>query len=272
MTRIIARSFVFAATLSGIFMLNACSQREPFATAHTSKARHRATMRTYRVHGHTYRPTYVSVGDTMKGVASWYGPNFHGRYTSNGEIYNMHKMTAAHKTWPMDTIVKVENLDNGRSVIVRINDRGPYVRGRVIDCSYAAGKKLGLDRTGIAHVKLTVLGFAGKIFKPHAAEKPKTIHAAVSQKLDRRQAATPVPRVRLTDFGVQVGAFRRYEGAVVYRKRYEPFTNHHLRVLIRKFDVDGAPLYRVWVMGFGSADEARDFMREHNISGFLIRP
>jgi len=266
MTRLIAKTLLFGVTAAALLMLSACSQREPFATAHTSKARHKATMRTYRVHGRTYRPTYVSVGDTMRGVSSWYGPNFHGRYTSNGEIYNMHKMTAAHKTWPMDTIVKVQNLDNGRSVIVRINDRGPFVRGRIIDCSYAAGKKLGLDRTGIARVKLTVLGFAGKIFKPKAvAKKTPGAPAAATKPVE-------LPRVQLTDFGVQVGAFRRYEGAVIYRKRYEPFTNHHLRVLIRKFDVDGAPLYRVWVMGFGSADEAKDFMREHDISGFLIRP
>ena len=270
--------FRLSVLLSGLIglalslILGGCAQREPFATAHTSKARHKATMRTYHVRGRTYRPTYVSVGDTMRGISSWYGPNFHGNYTSNGEIYNMHKMTAAHKTWPMDTIVKVHNLDNDRSVIVRINDRGPYVRGRVIDCSYAAGKKLGLDRSGIAHVKLTVLGFAGKIYKPHAGEKPKNIHDAVRSKLTTVEHSAPLPRVQLTDFGVQVGAFRRYEGAVIYRKRYEPFTNGHLRVLVRKFDVDDAPLYRVWVMGFGSADEAKDFMREHSISGFLIRP
>ena len=273
MTRQILRLFLFGSVVSGVLLLSGCSQREPFATAHTSKARQKATMRTYRVHGRTYRPTYVSVGDTQRGISSWYGPNFHGKYTSNGEIYNMYKMTAAHKTWPMDTIVRVRNLDNGRSVIVRINDRGPYVKGRVIDCSYAAGKKLGLDRTGIAHVKLTVLGFAGKVYKPKTPEapsKPATLAAATQQAVT---TAKPVPRVRLTDFGVQVGAFRRYEGAVIYRKRYTAFANHHLRVLIRKFDVDGAPLYRVWVMGFGSADEAMDFIHDHDIGGgFLIRP
>ncbi len=248
-----------------LLFLGGCSQREPFVTAHTSKARHKATMRTYHVRGRTYRPTYVSVGDTMRGISSWYGPNFHGKYTSNGEIYNMHKMTAAHKTWPMDTIVKVKNLDNGKSVIVRINDRGPFVSGRIIDCSYAAGKKIGLDRTGIAHVKLTVLGFAGKIYKPQAASKPKPGKPAPAPK--------PVPSVRLSDFGVQVGAFRRYEGAMITKRKYEASANDRLRVIVKKFDdVDGAPLYRVWVMGFGSADEAMDFIHDRGISGFLIRP
>jgi rare lipoprotein A len=221
-------------------------------------------MRTYRVRGRTYRPTYVSVGDTMRGISSWYGPNFHGKYTSNGEVYNMHKMTAAHKTWPMDTIVKVDNLDNGRSVIVRINDRGPFVKGRIIDCSYAAGKKLGLDRTGIARVKLTVLGFAGKVFKPDAAAKRSDRTTPTNTK--------PLPRVRLSDFGVQVGAFRRYAGALTYKRRYAPMAGDRLRVVIRRFDEGGAPLYRVWVMGFGSEEEAMDFIRDYNIAGgFLVR-
>jgi len=248
-------------------VLTGCGPREPFATAHTSKARHKATMKRYKVRGRTYRPTYVSVGDTMRGISSWYGPNFHGKYTSNGEIYNMHKMTAAHKTWPMDTIVKVQNLDNGRSAIVRINDRGPFVKGRVIDCSYAAGKKLGLDRTGIARVKLTVLGFAGKIYKPKAAAK------RAAETAEKAPQTAPVPRVRLSDFGVQVGAFRRYEGAQAFRRRYTTHLRDGLRIMVRKFDVDGAPLYRVWVMGFDTADEAKDFIRDHGISGgFLIRP
>ena len=261
-----------AAALTISLMLGGCSQREPFATAHTSKARHKATMRTYRVRGRTYRPTYVSVGDTQRGISSWYGPDFHGHYTSNGEVYNMYKMTAAHKTWPMDTIVRVKNLDNGRSVIVRINDRGPYVQGRIIDCSYAAGKKLGLDRAGIAHVKLTVLGFAGKVFKLHPKRKSRRAHTAQAQ-TPATPDITPLPKVRLSNFGVQVGAFRRQEGAIKTRRRYAALIGGSQRVVVRKFDVDGAPLYRVWVMGFGSDGEAKDFIRDHDISGgFLIRP
>ncbi len=249
-----------------LLFLSGCSSRGPFAGAYTSRARQKATMRTYRVRGRTYHPTYVRIGDVQKGISSWYGPNFHGRYTSNGEIYNMYKMTAAHKTWPMDTIVRVQNLDNGRSVVVRINDRGPYVKGRVIDCSYAAARKLGLHRAGTAHVKLTVLGFAGKVYKPRV--RGSTRRAATSA-----AANGSVSQVRLTDFGVQAGAFRQYKGAEAFRRRYAAFANHRLRVIIRKFPVGGAPLYRVWIMGFGSADEAMDFIRDHNIGGgFLIRP
>jgi len=120
-------------------------------------------MKPYWVRFHRYSPVPVSLGTTMYGVSSWYGPNFHGKSTSSGEQYNMHAFTAAHKTWPMDTMVRVDNLNNGKSVIVRINDRGPFVSGRVIDCSYAAGKAIGLDASGVANVRLSVVGFAGKV-------------------------------------------------------------------------------------------------------------
>lgn len=100
---------------------------------------------------------YFPSGDVQKGLASWYGADFHGKRTSNKEIYNMYAMTAAHKTLPFGTYVKVTNLENGRSVVVRINDRGPFVKGRIIDLSYAAAKKLGMSNTGVVPVKIKVL-------------------------------------------------------------------------------------------------------------------
>jgi len=107
-----------------------------------SSSMHRATMRPYTVGGKRYYPTMVSVGDTFSGIASWYGRDFHGKKTSNGEYYNMYDFTAAHKTLPMNTMLKVTNLRNNRSVIVRVNDRGPFVNNRIIDLSYAAAKRL----------------------------------------------------------------------------------------------------------------------------------
>ena len=100
---------------------------------------------------------YFSGGKAQKGIASWYGSDFHGKLTSNREIYNMHAMTAAHKTLPFGTFVRVTNLNNGKSAVVRINDRGPFVKGRIIDLSYAAAKKIGMAQTGIAPVKIVVL-------------------------------------------------------------------------------------------------------------------
>ena len=92
-----------------------------------------------------------------EGIASWYGPPFNGRRAANGEIFDMYAMTAAHRTLPFGTIVRVHNLDNDRDVDVRINDRGPFVEGRIIDLSYAAAQAMGM--TGLAHVRLEILGF-----------------------------------------------------------------------------------------------------------------
>lgn len=239
-----------------------CSQKRveiknPSATKYTSAARQRATMRSYKVMGKRYHPTYVEVGQVMTGISSWYGPNFHGKHTSNGEVYNMHARTAAHKTWPMDTMVKVHNLQNGKSTIVRINDRGPFVRGRIIDCSYAAGKELGLDRMGIAKVSVEVLGFAGKI--------EPSVRVAKDQKSHKPT------RIALSNFGIQVGAFRRYAGAETTKRHYaRRYTRYH--PIIKRFDLGGQALYRVWLMGFGSEQEARDFKNSNNLEGaFIVR-
>jgi len=216
------------------------------------------TMRPYVIRGIRYHPTVVSVGDKFSGNASWYGPDFHGKLTSNGETYNMYDMTAAHKTLPMNTVVKVTNKTNGRSVVVRINDRGPFVRGRIIDCSYRAGKEIGLDRMGIAKVSVEVLGFAGKVESAATIEK---------QKRDHTQA-----RIVLSNFGVQVGAFRRHEGAQTYKRKYTGVYARYKPVIKRFSDVDGAPLYRVWLMGFASEEEARDFKMMHGLAdAFIVR-
>ena len=167
----------------------------------SSKNMHRATMRPYTVNGKTY-PTVVSVGETFRGIASWYGRDFHGKKTSNGEYYNMYDMTASHKTLPMNTILKVTNLNNGKSEIVRINDRGPFVKGRIIDCSYAAGKDLGLDKTGLAHVKLKVLALAG------AADSKKTTTTK----------SKPKNNIRFNNFGIPIGIFSNYNRVKRYNK------------------------------------------------------
>ena len=246
-------------------LFSACSSKKSVvkktgATKYTSVARHKATMRSYKVRGRRYHPTYVSVGQVQKGVSSWYGPNFHGKKTSNGEVYNMHARTAAHKTWPMDTMVRVKNLENGRSTVVRINDRGPFIRGRIVDCSYTAGKELGLDRMGIAKVSIEVLGFAGKIESASTLAKNKKLHKQT--------------RVVLSNFGIQVGAFKRYAGAQIYKNKHASMYPEYKTVIKKFSNVDGSgePLYRVWLMGFGSEEEARDFKNSHDLAGaFIVR-
>ncbi len=111
----------------------------------------------YVVHGKRYFVLDDAEGFVQRGIASWYGIKFHGRRTSSGEIYDMHEMTAAHKTLPIPIYVHVKNLDNGRSTVVRVNDRGPFIDGRIIDLSYAAAKKLGVRGPGTANVEISVV-------------------------------------------------------------------------------------------------------------------
>jgi len=98
-------------------------------------------------------------------VASWYGKKFHGGLTASGEIYNMHKMTAAHKTLPLGTILEVKNPANGRKVTVTVNNRGPYIKGRDLDLSYGAAKKLDMVVTGVAPVKVREIGWDSRYAK-----------------------------------------------------------------------------------------------------------
>ncbi|MCK5898180.1 MAG: septal ring lytic transglycosylase RlpA family protein [Methylococcales bacterium] len=111
----------------------------------------------YKLLGKHYKVLPFSHNFTQTGVASWYGDAFQGKKTANGEIYDMYAMTAAHKTLPIPSYVNVSNLKNARSVIVRINDRGPYHQNRIIDLSYAAAKKIGLYQRGTGKVKITAI-------------------------------------------------------------------------------------------------------------------
>lgn len=145
----------------------------------------------YIVNGERYFPMDNSSGFVQVGEASWYGKKFHGLKTADGEVYNMYGKSAAHKVLPFGTIVKVENLSNHKSTIVRINDRGPFVKGRIIDLSYAAAKEINLIGPGTAKVKITVL------------EKNK--HKK--------------PMINKGVFTVQVGAFSKKKNALRLAKR-----------------------------------------------------
>jgi len=103
----------------------------------------------------------------MTGVSSYYGKAFHGKLTANGEIFDMYGVTAAHKTLPLNTVVRVTNLDNSKSLIIRINDRGPYIDGRILDCSYGAAKKLGFIQQGTAKVKVEVIEWGDGEYMHH---------------------------------------------------------------------------------------------------------
>jgi rare lipoprotein A len=140
----------------------------------------------------------VEVGD-----ASWYGGEFHGRRTSNGEIYDMHDMSAAHPTLPFGTCLMVTNLNNQQTAIVRVNDRGPFVKGRIIDLSYASARVLGMIGPGTARVRLEVLPNCGAAMPGSSSSAPPSSSPAAG-------------------FSVQVGAFAVQENAYGLKKRLEP--------------------------------------------------
>jgi len=117
----------------------------------------RGNMESYVVRGQRYHTLDSSDGYSARGVASWYGPNFHGRTASNGEVYDMYRLTAAHKTLPLPTYAKVTHVENGRSVIVKINDRGPFSGDRIIDLSFAAALRLGMVNDGTGTVDIQAL-------------------------------------------------------------------------------------------------------------------
>ena len=108
----------------------------------------------------------------MKGISSFYAEDFHGKLTANGEIYDMYGVTAAHKTLPLNTVARVTNLENGKSLILRINDRGPYVKGRILDCSYGAAKKLDFLNQGTTQVKIEIIEWGDNKYMKHRS-KPK---------------------------------------------------------------------------------------------------
>ena len=112
----------------------------------------------------------VSKGNYRKvitGISSFYAEDFHGKLTANGEVYDMYGLTAAHKTLPLNTIARVTNLENNKSLIFRINDRGPYVKGRILDCSYGAAKKLGFINNGTAKVKIEIIEVGDNKYMKH---------------------------------------------------------------------------------------------------------
>lgn len=133
-------------------------------------------MPSYTVRGKTYTVLKSSNGFAQEGVASWYGTKFHGRKTSSGEPYNMYAMTAAHKTLPLPTYVEVTHKGNGRKVILKVNDRGPFHEGRVIDLSYAAARKLGISATGTGPVSLRVINTSALDLKTSEVVLPEAIN------------------------------------------------------------------------------------------------
>ena len=161
MTRLLILTLVFSLVVS------ACGRKDNYKDIDTNKIKpwkpkdeplsKYGNHSPYRVHGKVYKVINNPSSYSEKGKASWYGKKFHGKQTSNQEVYDMYQLTAAHKTLPLPSYVEVTNLKNNKSIIVRVNDRGPFVGDRIIDLSYAAAKALDYVNDGIAEVKIRVV-------------------------------------------------------------------------------------------------------------------
>lgn len=194
--------------------------------------------RPYSVFGVSYRPLKTAKGYRERGVTSWYGKKFHGQRTANGETYDMYAMSAAHKTLPLPSYVRVRNLSNGKTVVVRVNDRGPFINNRIIDLSYAAATRLGIIDTGTGIVE--VEGLSG--------DEPLPQITARAPEPEPRPKAVP-PRLY-----VQVGAFTNRDNAESLMLR---LARADLKpVHIQNADRDATPLYRVRIGPLDSVDES----------------
>lgn len=195
----------------------------------------------YTVLGKTYQLLPTSRGYSERGVASWYGNKFHGRKTSNGETYSMYSMTAAHKTLPIPSYVRVTNLENGRSVIVRVNDRGPFHGGRIIDLSYAAAKKLDYSAKGTATVE--VVAIDPRDYQKNSVEQPgineTPVVAAVQFPATDIRVDKPLGNTYL-----QVGAFSSQIAATNLSEQLKSISEYP--VVVRQSQ-EPAPLFKVLV-------------------------
>jgi rare lipoprotein A len=207
------------------------------------ESRLKAYQKPYTVLGQRYEPLQTHEGFVQTGIASWYGPDFHGKKTSNGETYDMHAMTAAHKTLPLGVFVRVQNSDNGREAVVRVNDRGPFVKGRIIDLSYSAAKMLGVDIVGTAPVRVEALGYRGT-----GGEQYK--------QLENYDAG---------NYTVQVGSFKEYGNAERLSGEMKKITGFSE---IHTANINGETFYRVYAGKYASLKAADEAEREFSAHGY----
>ena len=216
---------------------------------------HRFANRPYNVFGVDYKPMTSLATLRQRGIASWYGRKFHGQKTANGEVYDMFAMTAAHPTAPLPSFARVSHPRSGKTVIVRINDRGPFHAGRIVDLSYAAAHRLGIAQGGSGEVELELLvppfaviaaSAASVIAAPRRPEPPSPVIA-----LEQTPLPPPTtPLVGRREYFVQLGAFGNFANAQVFQQHI----GIELNVLPRIQQVDS--LFRVRLGPYGTRDDA----------------
>ena len=197
------------------------------------------TQRPYKLNNIWYHPIPTAKGYIEEGIASWYGKKFHGRLTSNGEIYDMYKISAAHKTLPIGTTVKVTNLQNNKTLLTRINDRGPFVAGRIIDLSFKAAEILDIVNAGTAEVKIEAVRVVIENIKPGTD--------LISPE--------PLPDFRFGKFVIQVGSFKTLLNALQLKA---DLMGRYDQINIIPFNIEQNKFYRVQVGIFNDLYKARN--------------
>lgn len=208
----------------------------------------------YVINGTRYHVLASNENYTERGIASWYGTKFHGQRTSSGETYNMYAMTAAHKTLPLPTYAQITNLDNDRSIVVKINDRGPFIKNRIIDLSYVAAQKLGITGKGTGYVEV-------KTINPGKTENPITTVV---------NAKTGVPST--SNLYLQVGIFNDKLNAESLLKNLEKLQLPDIRVTTDT--TNKVARYRVRIGPVANeveADKLIDMLAREGHTGFRIR-
>jgi rare lipoprotein A len=249
-----------------------------------------ATQRPYVIKGETYHPIPSAEGYEETGFASWYGDPFHGRKTANGETYDMYGVTAAHKTLPMNTMLLVKNMVNGKTTTVRVNDRGPFVDGRIIDLSYTTAQELGVVHHGTEKVQIIALCAAEEqgIKKERGQEEGVPLLAAQGKKGKKgKKKKSKVParatgtmcvvirpdgkkqRIRQDfdkgNFYIQVGSFEKKKKA---RQLATTFADKGRNVIIQEFAAAGTSFFRVQVFSSTSLKEAKKHKEKLAQQGF----
>ncbi len=207
-------------------------------------------QRPYEVDGQRYNPLTTHQGFQERGVASWYGKKFHGRKTSNGEVYNMYGLSAAHKTLPLGVYVEVTHQQTGKKIVVRVNDRGPFVAGRIIDLSFGAAQQLGIVEKGTAPVVVRALGYM------------QTVNG-------HREFISP-PSYDAGSFTIQVGAFSSRENADALALKMK---NRYGYSAVVMSQVNDKIFYRVRVGQFNSlvqAEQAAISFEQNGYTGSFV--
>lgn len=221
----------------------------------------------YSVWGETYHVMDSAHGYVEEGIASWYGQKFHGHTTSNGETYDMFQLTAAHKSLPLPSFVRVTNLNNDRSVLVRVNDRGPFHEDRIIDLSYAAAKVLGFQGQGTAPVRVEAVA-------TRPGDGTDQDQRQAEQEPSESESEQPIVTVSSDDtesLFVQVGAFGTLSSAARLKTQLMMVTGSDVRLVSAQHN--GQDVHRVWVGPFEkreAAEKEKHLIRDNDLGQPII--